>query len=72
MKLCLRHVRLFEQILSQRRGTMTPRELARVPEERQAPKGWTATMTLADVASFFEIVVRTRLEATVVAQFQKR
>ena len=46
--------------------------LATIPLERPAAEGWTPTRTLTDVAAFFEIVVRTRLEATVVAQLQKR
>ena len=53
-------------------GLTREQALATIPPEPRAPDGWVPSKTLADVESFFEIVVRTRLEATVVAQLQKR
>jgi hypothetical protein len=46
--------------------------LTQIPRAREGPAGWVASKTLSEVLAFFEIVVRVRLEATVVTELQKR
>jgi hypothetical protein len=53
-------------------GLTREQALAQIPPEPRAPDGWVPTKTLADIWAFFEIAVRARLEAMVVAQLQKR